>query len=86
MHRHPLDVLSLLSGAVFVLIGLSALSGASWFALRLDLWGPALVIVLGVALLASVRGTGGSGATAEGPSGGDGGRPGTGGPDDLDEH
>jgi hypothetical protein len=54
MDSHPLDVMSLVFGAVFVLIGLVVLGGAG-LTVPLQWLGPLLVVLLGVWLLVTAR-------------------------------
>lgn len=55
MHRHRLDVVSLIAGAAFLLVGLRLLAGPVAFqALPLDWLGPVALLAVGVAILASL--------------------------------
>jgi hypothetical protein len=71
MRRHPTDLLSLLPGLVFVAVAATALAGGIDFELRLELdwvW-PALLLAVGLALLAGLGRTpppDGSGPDASG--------------------
>lgn len=69
MQRHPLDIMSLLFGAIFLMIGLAGLAEASWFDLRLELAVPIIVIVLGLGVLASTRRPKDPSVDAEEPTG-----------------
>lgn len=56
MHRHRLDVVSLVSGVAFVLVGLRLLAGpVALRSLPLEWLGPAALLGVGVAMLASLR-------------------------------
>lgn len=54
MERHPLDVVSLTAGLVFTLTAIVTLTGAVTFGVADLRWiGPALLVLFGVALVAS---------------------------------
>jgi uncharacterized membrane protein HdeD (DUF308 family) len=56
MSRHPLDWLSLVSGVLFVSIGIAAWAGPlDLSALRFDLLLPLAVIVVGLSLIFQMR-------------------------------
>lgn len=56
MQRHPLDIISLIAGALFLLGGLRLLAGPVWVRdLPLDLLGPLALVAVGIAVLASLR-------------------------------
>lgn len=56
MQRHPLDLVSLVTGGLFLVLGLRLLAGPLHLgALPLDWLGPAALIAVGVAMIASLR-------------------------------
>lgn len=56
MNRHPLDTVSLVAGVLFLLGGLRLLAGPVWLRdLSLDWVGPLALVVIGIAVLASLR-------------------------------
>ncbi|MDP9251119.1 MAG: hypothetical protein M3O78_07100 [Chloroflexota bacterium] len=54
MERHPVDLLSLIAGALVLGLGLLLLSGGL-SGLRMEWAGPAVAIGLGVVIIAAVR-------------------------------
>jgi hypothetical protein len=56
MHRHPIDLLSLVSGVLFIALGIAAWTGPlDLSAVRFDLLLPLAVVVIGLSLIFSLR-------------------------------